>query len=121
MAQRTSGQLTEKQLRELRRLEFVKHALEELRKRGITQDVPICPQCKSIRIIQITSAYNLGALGSFQPAYYCLDCGWFGRTLTIMTNRPENDAIMEDMMKAFGDDSGMVDETDRDPWTNYTS
>ncbi len=46
-----------------------------------------------------------------------------------MTNRPEDDAILEDMQDAFGDRADMVDqkvtadeETDeRDPFTNNTS
>ncbi|MCF2135887.1 MAG: hypothetical protein K9W43_01485 [Candidatus Thorarchaeota archaeon] len=132
MSQRVTGQLTKRQLQELRRLELVKHELDKLRKKGIDADIPICPVCKSPRLVLITSYYDLGYLGSLQPAYYCIDCGWYGRTLTIMTNRPENDAILEDMKEAFGDDTAMVDatatcdveETDaeskRNRFTNYT-
>ncbi|MGQ4870477.1 MAG: hypothetical protein ACP6IT_01410 [Candidatus Thorarchaeota archaeon] len=109
VVEQTTGRLTQEQLRVLRRLEFVKQALEDLRRRGISQDVPICPHCKSFRLIQITSGIDLGALGSLQPAYYCLDCGWYGRTLIIMTNRPESTSVLEDMRDAFADDEEMFD------------
>lgn len=101
MAEQTSGQLTQKELREFRRLKMVREALDELKRRGITADFPICPNCKSPRIIDLTSSRDLGFFGSFHPAYYCLDCGWYGRVLTIMSNRPEKDAVLEDMRGAF--------------------
>ncbi len=86
----------------------MKDALEEYRRRGISADVAICPVCKSPRVVQITSYLDLGFLGAFQPAYYCLDCGWWGRTLTIMTNRPEDDAVLEDLRANFAE---LLDET----------
>jgi len=100
--EQVTGQLTSKELRDLRRLKMVKEALEEYKRRGISADIAICPVCKSPRVIHITSYRDLGFLGSFQPAYYCLDCGWYGRTLTIMTNRPEDDAVIEDLRANFG-------------------
>lgn len=103
MAGQASGQLTSKELRDLKRLRIVKEALEEYKKRGIFADVAICPVCKSPRVVHITSYQDLGFLGAFQPAYYCLDCGWYGRTLTIMTNRPEDDAVIEDLRANFSD------------------
>ncbi len=99
--------LSRRELVELRRLEFVRHALEEMKKKGISQDIPICPNCKSFRVIQITSQVDLGLLGALQPAYYCLDCGWYGRTLIVMTNRPDSDAVHRDMIETFGNDSEM--------------
>jgi len=95
------GQLSRKELRDLKRLKMVKEALDELKKRGVDADIVICPNCKSPRVIDLTSYHDLGFLGSFQPAYYCLDCGWYGRIVTIMTNRPEEDAVLEDMKGAF--------------------
>ena len=101
MTEQASGQLTSKELQDLRKLKMVKEALQEYKRRGISADIPVCPVCKSPRIVHITSFQDLGYIGSFQPAYYCLDCGWFGRSLTIMTNRPEDDAVIEDLKGAF--------------------
>ncbi len=101
MEKQSIGQLSRKELRELKRLKMVKEALDELKRRGIDADIVICPNCKSPRVIDLTSYHDLGFLGSFQPAYYCLDCGWYGRIVTIMTNRPEEDAVLEDMKGAF--------------------
>lgn len=101
MSEQASGQLTQKELREFRRLKMVREALDELKRKGITADLPICPNCKSPRVIDMTSSRDLGFIGSFHPAYYCLDCGWYGRVLTIMSNRPEKDAVLEDLKGAF--------------------
>jgi hypothetical protein len=101
VAEQASGQLTSKELQDLKRLKMVKEALEEYKRRGISADIPVCPVCKSARIVHMTSFQDLGYIGSFQPAYYCLDCGWYGRSLTIMTNRPEDDAVIEDLKGAF--------------------
>lgn len=102
MSEVSTGQLTRKELRDLRRLKAVRAALDELKRKGVSADIAICPNCKSPRVIDLTSYHDLGFIGSFQPAYYCLDCGWYGRTLTIMSNRPQDDAILEDMRGAFG-------------------
>lgn len=102
MAEQPAGQLTSRELQDLKRLRIVKEALEELKRRGISADIVVCPVCKSARVVYINSYRDLGFLGSFQPAYYCLDCGWYGRTLTIMTNRPEDDAVIEDLRANFG-------------------
>ncbi len=101
MSQPVTGQLTRKELRELRRLKAVREALDELKKKGISADIAICPVCKSPRLVDLTSYHDLGYIGSFHPAYYCLDCGWYGRNLTIMTNRPEKDAVLNDLRNAF--------------------
>ncbi|MFX0107187.1 MAG: hypothetical protein ACFE7R_02795 [Candidatus Hodarchaeota archaeon] len=101
MATRQEGQLTRKELEELKQLKRVREALDELKRKGITADIPICPNCKSARIIDLTSFHDLGYIGSFQPAFYCLDCGWYGRSLTIMSNRPETDAVLADLMETF--------------------
>jgi hypothetical protein len=107
------GQLSRKELRELKRLKMVKEALDELKRRGVDADIVICPICKSPRVIDLTSYHDLGFLGSFQPAYYCLDCGWYGRIVTIMTNRPEEDAVLEDMKGAF---SPLMEEAEGEPY-----
>ena len=96
-----TGQLTRKDLQELRRLRAVREALDELKRKGVSADIAICPVCKSPRLVDLTSYHDLGYIGSFQPAYYCLDCGWYGRNLTIMTNRPEEDAVLNDLRNAF--------------------
>jgi hypothetical protein len=101
LTEQISGQLTQKELRELRRLKVVREALDELKKKGVSADIAICPNCKSFRVIQLTSSHDLGFFGNFQPAFYCLDCGWYGRKLTIMSNRPESDAVPEDLQTAF--------------------
>lgn len=95
------NQLSKEELRAFRRLHIVRTALDELKRRGISADFPICPVCKSPRIIDVRSSRDLGLLGGFQPAYYCVDCGWYGRAITIMSNRPENDAILEDLQETF--------------------
>ena len=101
MAEQARGQLTSKELQDLKRLKMVKEALEEYKRRGVSADIPVCPVCKSARIVHITSFQDLGYIGRLQPAYYCLDCGWYGRSLTIMTNRPEDDVVIEDLKGAF--------------------
>ncbi len=101
MSQPATGQLTRKELQELRRLKTVREALDELKRKGISADMAICPVCKSPRLVDLTSYRDLGYIGSFHPAYYCLDCGWYGRNLTIMTNRPEKDAVLNDLRNAF--------------------
>lgn len=96
-----TGQLSAEELQQLRRLLKVKTKLRELKRKGITADIAVCPVCKGHRIVDLTSYFDMGYIGSFQPAYYCLDCGWYGRILTIMTNRPEDDAILEDLKDSF--------------------
>ena len=113
VAEQASGQLTSKELQDLRKLKMVKEALEEYKRRGISADIPVCPVCKSARIVHMTSFQDLGYIGSFQPAYYCLDCGWYGRSLTIMTNRPEDDAVIEDLKGAF---STLLEQDDESKW-----
>ncbi len=97
----TLGQLSEKELRDLQRLRAVKEALDEYKRKGIDADIQVCPNCKSARLVELTSFSDLGYIGSFQPAYYCLDCGWFGRFNIYMTNRPEDDAIIEDLSESY--------------------
>ncbi|MFX1369966.1 MAG: hypothetical protein ACFFAY_15340, partial [Promethearchaeota archaeon] len=101
LAQWATGKLSKKELIELRRLRIVREALDEFKKRGKDADIVVCPICKSFRVIDLTSFHDLGYIGSFQPALYCLDCGWYGRIAPIMTNRPEDDAVLEDMKEAF--------------------
>ena len=97
-----TGQLSQKELRELRRLMAVRQALDEWKKKGFDVDIAVCPLCKSPRLIDLTSAHDLGIFpGSFQPALYCLDCGWYGRIAPVMSNRPEQDAVLEDLQGAF--------------------
>ena len=116
MSQPATGQLTRKELQELRRLKAVREALDELKRKGISADIAICPVCKSPRLVDLTSYRDLGYIGSFHPAYYCLDCGWYGRSLTIMTNRPEKDAVLNDLRNAFAPlmetDSGSFEVVD---------
>ena len=61
-APQTLGQLSEKELRDIRRMRAV--------------------------------------IGSFQPAYYCLECGWFGRFNVTMSNRELEEAVLKDMSDA---------------------
>ncbi len=102
MSETTTGQLTQRELRELRRLKAVREALDRLKRKGITADLPICQICKSPRLVDLTSAHDLGIFpGSFQPAFYCIDCGWYGRIAPVMSNRPQEDAVLEDLQGAF--------------------
>jgi len=101
MFQPATGQLVRKELQELRRLRAVREALDELKRKGVSADIAICPVCKSPRLVDLTSYHDLGYIGTFHPAYYCLDCGWYGRNLTIMTNRPEEDAVLNDLRNTF--------------------
>ena len=97
-----SGQLSAKELIELKRLMAVRMALDEWKKKGIDVDIAVCPICKSPRLVDMTSSHDLGVFpGSFQPALYCIDCGWYGRIAPIMSNRPEQDAVLEDLQGAF--------------------
>ncbi|MBN2228339.1 MAG: hypothetical protein JW779_02025 [Candidatus Thorarchaeota archaeon] len=100
MSDQAAKQLTEKQLKEVQRLKATRMALDELKKKGIFTDIIICPECKSPRIQEITSFQDLGYIGSFQPMYACLDCGWYGRLELTMSNRPMDDAILEDLRVA---------------------
>ncbi|MDF1541118.1 MAG: hypothetical protein P1Q69_19630 [Candidatus Thorarchaeota archaeon] len=97
----TLGQLSEKELREIQRLKAVREALDEYKRRGIDADIVICPVCKSARLVEITSFADLGYIGSFQPAYYCLDCGWYGRFNITMSNRELEEAILEDLNETY--------------------
>ena len=102
MSRPITGQLTRRELRELRRLMAVRQALDEWKKQGIDMDIAVCPICKSPRLIDLTSARDLGSFpGGLQPALYCIDCGWFGRVAPVMSNRPETDAVLEDLQGAF--------------------
>jgi hypothetical protein len=102
MSRPETGQLSRKELRELRRLKAVRQALDEWKRKGFDVDIPICPICKSPRLVELTSAHDLGVFpGSLQPAFYCIDCGWYGRITPIMSNRPEKDAVLEDLQGAF--------------------
>jgi hypothetical protein len=102
MSRPVTGQLSRKELRELRRLMAVQQALDEWKRRGFDVDLPICPICKSPRLVDLTSAHDLGVFpGSLQPALYCIDCGWYGRIAPVMSNRPEKDAVLEDLQGAF--------------------
>lgn len=103
LASTTYGQLSPAELHELIKLKEVNEALDRLKRRGIPADIPICPACKSHRLVRLTSYYDLGYIGSFHPAYYCLDCGWYGRTTVVMSNRPEKNEVLEDLMFAFSD------------------
>lgn len=96
-SEQTASQLTEKQRKELQRLRANRMFLDELKKKGIFTDIIICPVCKSPRIQILTSFKDLGYIGSFQPMYFCLDCGWSGRLELTMSNRPLNEAILEDL------------------------
>ena len=119
MSSPTTGQLSRKELEELRRLLAVRQALDEWRKKGRDVDIPICPICKSPRLVDLTSAHDLGIFpGSFQPAFYCLDCGWYGRIAPVMSNRPEKDAVLEDLQGAFAplmdpNEDPLLDEVDK--------
>ncbi|MGY5881652.1 MAG: hypothetical protein RTV31_15480 [Candidatus Thorarchaeota archaeon] len=97
-----SGQLSKRELQELRRLMAVRQALDEWKRKGFDVDIAVCPICKSPRLVDMTSSHDLGIFpGSFQPALYCIDCGWYGRIAPVMSNRPESDAVLEDMQGAF--------------------
>ncbi|MFW9907426.1 MAG: hypothetical protein ACFFEF_02520 [Candidatus Thorarchaeota archaeon] len=101
MSEASINQLSQRELQALRRLRIVKEALDELKRKGIYADIPICPVCKSWKLVELTSFFDLGYIGSFQPALYCTDCGWYGRININMTNKPEDDAILEDLRGAF--------------------
>jgi predicted RNA-binding Zn-ribbon protein involved in translation (DUF1610 family) len=101
--EKLTGQLSSKELAELRKLKIVRKMLRELKKKGKSADIPICPNCKSARLIRLTSFRDLGYIGSFHPAYYCLECGWYGRNLTLMSNRDMKNAVLEDLHENFGD------------------
>jgi hypothetical protein len=105
MSEQTQKQLTEKQLKQLQKLKTTRMALDELKKKGIFADIIICPECKSPRIQELTSFHDLGYIGSFQPMYFCKDCGWYGRLELTMSNRPLDEAILEDLK-----DSSLEDE-----------
>jgi hypothetical protein len=119
MSKPATGQLSRKELEELRRLMAVRQALNEWKQKGFDVDIPICPICKSPRLIDLTSAHDLGTFpGSFQPAFYCIDCGWYGRIAPVMSNRPQRDAVLEDLQGAFAplmdpNEDPFLDEVDK--------
>ena len=73
-------------------LQKIKQRLDELKKKGLLIDVPICPECKSVNLQRITSSMGdmSGHLGWLPVMYECLDCGWRGRLEIIATNKPQN-------------------------------
>ncbi|MHA1636740.1 MAG: hypothetical protein ACTSUO_03210 [Candidatus Thorarchaeota archaeon] len=102
MAGPISGQLSKKELRDLRRMRLVREALDKFKEEGRDVDIPICPSCKSHRLVQLTGYHDLGYIGSFQPTWYCTECGWWGRTLVVMSNKESNEAaVLDDMKGAF--------------------
>jgi hypothetical protein len=101
MERQESGQLSRKELEELKRMKAVREALDEFKRRGISADIAICPNCKSPRLVDLTSYHDLGYIGSFQPAYYCLDCGWFGRFNVTMSNRELEEVVLKDMSDTY--------------------
>ena len=102
MSEPISGQLSKKELRDLQRMQLVREALDRFKEKGKPVDIAICPACKSYRLVQLTGFHDLGYIGSFQPTWYCTECGWWGRTLVIMSNKEsKEEAILEDMRGAF--------------------
>ena len=101
MSRPATGQITRKELEELRRLMAVRQALDEWKRKGFDVDIPICPICKSPRLVDLTSSHDLGVFPGFlQPAFYCLDCGWYGRLNITMSNRELEEAVLNDMSDA---------------------
>ncbi|MFW9960809.1 MAG: hypothetical protein ACFFDV_07320 [Candidatus Thorarchaeota archaeon] len=113
MSDQSQEQLTEKRLKELQKLRATRMALDELKRRGIFADIIICPECKSPRIQELTSFHDLGYIGSFQPLYFCRDCGWYGRLELTMSNRPLDEAILEDLRDASPENE--IEEYFNDP------
>ncbi|MGV9103086.1 MAG: hypothetical protein ACOC38_07440 [Promethearchaeia archaeon] len=103
MRENLTGQLSAKELAELKKLKIVRKVLKELKKKGKKVDFPICPNCKSAQLIRLTSFRDLGYIGNFHPAYYCLECGWYGRNLSLMSNREMKDTVLEDLQENFTD------------------
>jgi len=113
MSDQSQEQLTEKRLKELQKLRATRMALDELKRKGVFADIIICPECKSPRIQELTSFHDLGYIGSFQPLYFCRDCGWYGRLELTMSNRPLDEAILEDLKDASLENE--IEEYSNDP------
>ena len=64
--------------------------LEKLEEDKTYLDVQVCPKCKSPKVKRSgTSEGDLfGHMAIVPPKYECDDCGWTGRTLVKVTNRP---------------------------------
>jgi hypothetical protein len=64
--------------------------LEELEKTKEYLEVQICPKCKSPKVKRSgTQEGDLWShMGIVTPKYECSDCGWSGRTVVKVTNRP---------------------------------
>lgn len=80
--------------------------LEALKKKGVTFDLKVCPQCKSSNIFLMDV---LGAYAPLSPArHICKKCGWVGHGFIEMTNRridELDEEILEDIIHLLSEEN----------------
>ncbi len=64
--------------------------LEKLEEDKTYLDVQVCPKCKSPKVKRTGTIEGdlFGHMGIVPPKYECSCCGWSGRTVVKVTNRP---------------------------------
>jgi hypothetical protein len=64
--------------------------LEKLEEEKTYLEVQVCPKCKSPKVKRTdTQGGDLfGHMALVPPKYDCNDCGWSGKTVVKVTNRP---------------------------------
>jgi hypothetical protein len=79
--------------------------LQELEADKKYVDVQICPECKSPKVKRVnTDGDPLSHMGLVPPKYECSDCGWNGKILLKITNRPLSVKDVELMLEALNID-----------------
>lgn len=64
--------------------------LEKLEEEKTYLDVQACPKCKSPKVKRTGTSQGdvFGHMAIVPPKYECPDCGWTGKTIVKVTNRP---------------------------------
>ena len=85
--------------------------LDELANQGKFLDLKICPRCKSPRHLRIMDV--VGFYAPLGPSkYICDKCGWTGRTIIEMSNRPiteQDEEMMEEIIDIFSEEPNEED------------
>ena len=64
--------------------------LIELEKEKKYVDIQVCPHCKGAKVRKVNSMEGdvLGHMGLTPPKYQCKKCGWIGKLVVKVTNKP---------------------------------
>jgi hypothetical protein len=78
--------------------QFLK-VLEDLKEEKKVVAIQICPRCKSPRLRNRETWYDIGgAMGISPPRYRCLECGYLGRVVIEATNIDLDEEVLDDLV-----------------------